>query len=423
MLKGLSRFWIRSLIRAGKVQQTQATKLIKNLLVKPKSKSKIKDRPATKLNTKLNTTPRTTASFKPGTAATRPATTSRTQKSAKPSSSGKWLTSYYSSIENNTVLPLRRMSYCLYLPTDFPKVTLATPAQSWPLIVMLHGCEQTASAFSQGTRMNQLAETKGYAVLYPQQSLRSHPNRCWRWYDKASQDGGGDVTMIVGMIEKVARQYAIDRTRIYLCGMSAGAAMANIVALNHPDLIAAIGLHSGPVFGAGHNPISAYGVMQHGAGSRVKSAIAEVQRRAPAFPGMPTILIHGQDDKTVRPVNQAQLAQQSLLLNHLAPDSGIPIVAKAAGKPGSRHRGHAYDIADFYLRKNLLLRVARIMQLEHAWSGGDASLPFNSAAGPDASKMMLDFFSKHRRLDTSQVSAKAADNKTDNKTDNTVQRK
>ncbi len=267
-----------------------------------------------------------------------------------------------------------------------------------PLIVMLHGCEQTATQFSQGTRMNQLAEQKKYAVLYPEQSLRSHPNRCWKWYDKATQDGGGDVKIIVGMIEKVAEKYPIDMTRIYICGISAGAAMADIVALNHPHLIAALGIHSGPMFGAGHSMMGAYGVMQHGASNRVASAIAEVLHKAPGFPGMPTILIQGQGDKIVRPINQAQLVQQCLLLNRMAAECAVPVVIKPAGRVGSRNPGRAYETGDFYLGKKLMLRVAQITRLEHAWSGGDGSLAFNSQSGPDASKMMLTFFARHRRI-------------------------
>ncbi|NMM36902.1 MAG: PHB depolymerase family esterase [Glaciimonas sp.] len=395
MLKGLSRLWLSGLARAGKVQQSQAAKLFKSMLIKPKPKVKRKSK----------TIQRPSAAP----ANTRAASKARVLEApANPKTDagsnqlpGKLLASYYSPLaDDGMLLPLRRMRYYLYLPDRFP-AQLARDHQekkTWPLIVMLHGCEQTAPEFSQGTGMNQRAGKKGYAVLYPEQSLRSHRHRCWKWYDKATQDGDGDVKMIVGMIEKVAEKYPIDRTRIYICGISAGAAMANIVALNHPQLIAAVGLHSGPMFGAGHSLIGAYGVMQHGANNRVGTAIAEVLHKHPEFPAMPTILIQGQGDKIVRPINQTQLVQQTLLLNRLAAESAVPVVAKPAGRVGSRNPGRAYEIGDFYLRKKLLLRVARIAHLEHAWSGGDGSLAFNSPSGPDASKMMLEFFARHRRL-------------------------
>jgi poly(3-hydroxybutyrate) depolymerase len=124
---------------------------------------------------------------------------------------------------------------------------------------------------------------------------------------------------------------------------------------------------------------------------RADLAAREVLLRQPQFPGMPAILIQGQGDSVVRPINQVQLARQSLLLNGLA--DAAKITEKPQGRGGSRN---AHRLHDFYAGRKLL-RVARIEQLEHAWSGGDASLAYNAKAGPDASKMMLDFFSRHQR--------------------------
>nr|WP_307729526.1 PHB depolymerase family esterase [Pseudoduganella violacea] len=305
---------------------------------------------------------------------------------AEPVAPGRWLTAYH-PIPAQAGLPPRRMSYWLYLPHRAP------PDARLPLLVMLHGCHQTATQFAQGTRMNWLAEQKGYAVLYPQQLLSSHSQRCWKWYDKATQEGGGDTALLADIVERIVAQHPIDRRRVYVCGISAGAGMANILALNHPELFAAVGLHSGPVFGGGHSRIGALGVMQHGAGPRGELAIRELLARRPAFPRMPAILIQGEGDNVVRPVNQQQLVQQSLLLNGLPLQTPVKTVLKAGR--GNRHNAHR--IQDFYVGRKLLLRVASVDALDHAWSGGDASLAFNAAAGPDASKMMLDFFGRHRR--------------------------
>ncbi len=279
------------------------------------------------------------------------------------------------------------MRYWLYLP-DKP-----APASGLPLLVMLHGCDQSATLFAQGTRMNQWAEKKGYAVLYPQQSASAHPHRCWKWYDRATQRGGGDVCLIAGLVQNVTEIYPIDRSRMYICGMSAGAGMANIVALHHPSLFAALGLHSGPLFGAGHSAVGAMGVMQRGAVHRVDSAIEEVLLERPGFPGMPTMLIQGAGDTVVRPVNQSHLARQAMLLNRLPPGGA----AASAVKAGNR-RVNPHSIHDVYDGRKLMLRVAHIEALEHAWSGGDARLSYNCGAGPDASRMLLDFFARHRRL-------------------------
>ncbi|NVM75504.1 poly(hydroxyalkanoate) depolymerase family esterase [Duganella sp. SG902] len=337
---------LRSLIRAG----TRTAKLIAAATTPPKPKRK-----RAAASPSASTSPR----------AARPSR-------AAPSTiaPGKWLSSHVPTATG------QRMRYWLYLPNGF--------AQPEGLIVMLHGCHQTATQFAQGTGMNLRADKAGYAVLYPQQLTSHQAQRCWKWYDRATQAGGGDVPTIIGMIHKVLSEYPINRRRIYVAGISAGAGMANILALNHPTLFAAMGLHSGPVFGAAQNPLTGIGIMHHGAGLRADTAAHEILQRQPQFPGMPAILIQGEADTVVRPVNQLQLMRQSLLLNRLAGP------AKITHNPRSR-------LHDFYVGRKLMLRIVQIEDLEHAWSGGDPTLPFNAKAGPNASKLMLEFFARHQR--------------------------
>ena len=363
---------LRSLVRSGK----RMTKLLVAATAPPKPKTTRKRKPAA-----AAAAPRPAVRRAASASAASVATPSAADVRIPPSP-GKWLASHLTAYGH-------RMSYWLYIPKNIPEPALR---QGLPLLVMLHGCRQTATQFAQGTRMNHWAEQMGYAVLYPQQLVSTHAQRCWKWYDRATQEGGGDVPMIVGIVTKVLTEYSIDRSRIYIAGISAGAGMANIVALNHPRMFAAVGMHSGPVYGAGHNTLGALGVMQHGAGMRADVAAREVLLRQPGFPGMPAILIQGEGDNVVRPINQVQLARQSLLLNGLA--DAAKITDKPQGRGGSRN---AHRLHDFYAGRKLLLRVARIEQLEHAWSGGDPTLAYNAKAGPDASQMMLDFFSRHQR--------------------------
>lgn len=410
MVKSVTSLWLRGLVRAGKAQQRTATRLVKQMgllgtppkvkaRVSPKPQSKPQPQPTAAAKTKAQPTPQprlwaasAMGQAKPAGPAAAPR--ARAKAASNQPLPGKWLAAHYLPMELGAIAG-RGMNYWLYVPARVPSVTARL--RGWPLVVMLHGCEQTATQFAQGTRMNRLAEQKGFAVLYPQQSLSAHAHRCWKWYDKATQEGGGDVRLIVGIIEQVAGRYAIDRSRIYIGGISAGAAMANIVALNHPQLIAAVGLHSGPVFGAGHNALGALGVMQHGASLRADAAIADILADQPSFPAMPTILIQGEGDKVVRPINQSQLQRQGLLLNRMPANSAVSVVLKPAGRAGGRNPANAHQIRDFQVGKKVLLRVARIEKLEHAWSGGDPTLAFNAKAGPSASKMMLEFFARHRR--------------------------
>jgi poly(hydroxyalkanoate) depolymerase family esterase len=378
MAKGLTGLWLRGLARAAKAQQARNKKMLKSVLAPPKPK-RAKKAPSSKGVRR----PVSAKSSSSG-----PATPSRKQaRGSTPTLPGKWLRSYYSSTDAGAV-PGRRMSYWLYLPST-------SPAEPMPLLVMLHGCQQTATQFADGTRMNQLAEEKGFVVLYPQQSLRGHPNRCWHWYERNTQQGGDDVKLIVGIIDKVVGSRAVDPRRVYVAGLSAGAAMANIIALNHPHMIAAVGLHSGTIFGAGHSRLGALSVMQLGSSRSPLPAIDEAANRSTPFPLMPAILIHGQQDSVVRPINLTQLTHQFSHLNGLRAEEQRPQVLKRA-QSGSK-TAHAYRLRDFYAGKTLVLRECEVESLDHAWSGGDCTLKFNDCNGPDASRMMWDFFVRHRR--------------------------
>jgi poly(hydroxyalkanoate) depolymerase family esterase len=420
----VATLWLRSLARVGKAQRRTinnlfspllgqiaakpgavvATRTVRKNTLKARAKPKSVLKPALKVKTGLKSLVKVKAALK---AQARPAVRTRPRNAPLP---GKWLTDHYRLPQLGALAghPMAQpMSYWLYLPD---KVAAAAKQGGLPLIVMLHGCGQSATQFAQGTGMNRLAEQRGYAVLYPQQSLTSHVHRCWKWYDKATQQGGGDVALIVGIILQVVEKHGFDRSRIYIAGVSAGAAMADIVALNHPELIAAVGLHSGPVFGGGHSTLGALDLMQHGDPAGSEDAIADILARQPEFPAMPKILIQGMQDKVVAPINQRQLLEQGLQLNRLASDMPSSTQVTPATVAGSRKPANGYATSDYRAAQDVepnsklkpagevLLRVTRIEHLDHAWSGGDASLPFNEKAGPDASKMMLDFFALQQRL-------------------------
>ena len=360
MLKGLSRLWWRGVKQIGKAQKRQNKNLMKSLLALPAKPPK--PRAATKIAVaKKAAFIKKAVVAKKSFAAKKNPPRIRTMPDRL---AGRWLSSYYNSYTDDATLPARRMQYWLYLPQR-------ETTSGLPLLVMLHGCDQTAVEFAQGSRMNRLAEEKGFAVLYPQQSLKSHPQRCWPWYELAVQEGGGEVGMIAGCIDKVLQQHGLDMSRVYVAGLSAGAAVAHILALTFPNGFAAVGLHSGPVFGAGHSRMGAYAVMQ---GGSVQAGNHAMEKFA-GLPVMPAILLQGGADKVVRPVNQMQLADQFRTLNHLGPESAVPVVRKAGGN------GNACEIRDFRVGRRLLLRVCEIDGLGHAWSGGDAGFNTMKAMG------------------------------------------
>jgi poly(hydroxyalkanoate) depolymerase family esterase len=172
-----------------------------------------------------------------------------------------------------------------------------------PLLVMLHGCLQDPDDFALGTRMNAIAEEHGIFVLYPEQSEAANHTRCWNWFDAAHQRRDqGEPSLIAGMTREMIRSHDIDASRVYIAGLSAGGAMAAIMAANYPDLYSAVGIHSGVPYGAVQNLPTALALMKNGAtpGARLPSK------------HIPLIVFHGDQDLMVNPRNAAQLVSQWL---------------------------------------------------------------------------------------------------------------
>lgn len=366
MARSLSTLWIKSLTRIAKTQQK---KLVRGLTA------------VTKKATKAAVI-KALAPAKP----MPPKVAKHSAKSAPVTAlPGSWTRSFHASPTG------QRMTYWLYLPLR----DKAQAHKPLPLVVMLHGCTQTAPEFAQGSRMNALAQRKGFAVLYPQQLGTIDANRCWQWYQRATQNGGGEAALVVGLVTQVVAKLGMDASRVYLAGISAGAALAQIIALRYPFRIAAVGLHSAPVFGTADSRMTAFGAMQAGGGTHVAQAV-QATVDGGGFPHMPAIILHGDADKVVRIVNQQQVAQQFFRVNAIA--DLIPITSHTPARPKGRSPRHAFQTQDYLLGRKPIVSVCRIAGLDHAWSGGDGSLRFNDSVGPDASTLMWAFFAKHRRL-------------------------
>lgn len=259
--------------------------------------------------------------------------------------------------------------YKVYVPSGYT-------GQALPLVVMLHGCTQDPDDFATGTRMNALAEAQTFLVAYPAQSQSAHMQRCWNWYAAGDQmREGGEPELLAGIARAVVAEFSADPTRVYAAGLSAGGAAAAILAATYPDLFAAVGIHSGLACGAARDLPSALAAMKGQAGP------ARTNPRA-----VPTIVFHGDGDRTVHPANGDQVMAQA----GVAP--GLTETVTRDTSPG----GIAYTRT---VRSDAGGRAVqeqwRLHGAGHAWSGGSPAGSYTEPRGPDASRAMLRFFLSH----------------------------
>jgi poly(hydroxyalkanoate) depolymerase family esterase len=237
--------------------------------------------------------------------------------------------------------------YRLYVPTTY------TGEKPVPLVLMLHGCTQDPDDLAAGTRMNARAEAEGFLVAYPEQTATEHPQKCWSWYDPAHQErGSGEPEILAGITRRVMETHRVDRSRVSVAGISAGGAMALVLAAAYPELYTAAAVHSALPYRAARGVQQALQVMKSGG-------------EPPPLPGraVPLLVVHGAEDAVVHPVNATQLVRQ-----WTAAGGERPVVEEWI-VPG----------------------------VGHAWSGGAPEGSYTDPRGPDATARIVRFLLSHAR--------------------------
>jgi poly(hydroxyalkanoate) depolymerase family esterase len=265
-----------------------------------------------------------------------------------------------------------------------------------PLVLMLHGCTQDAETFAAATGMDAVADRHGFVVAYPEQDRGANPQGCWNWFEPSHQArGAGEPARLAGVVGAVAAQHPIDRRRVFVAGMSAGGAMAAVLAATHPDVFAAVAMHSGLAYRSATSMGEAFGAMARGGpdparrGAEVHAAMGARARI------VPSLVVHGDADRTVAPVNGRQALEAAMAVNRLAGAraAGLDPERPSVTARGRVDGGHAYVLRAWNDDAAVPLHAHLAVEgLGHAWSGGKAGGSFTDPRGPDAGEAIWRFF-------------------------------
>ncbi|WP_375263610.1 alpha/beta hydrolase family esterase [Palleronia sp.] len=249
--------------------------------------------------------------------------------------------------------PAGSRDYRLFMPSPREGVPVG-------LVLMLHGCTQSPEDFALGTKMDLAAEAAGFVVAYPGQTGAHNMQSCWNWFRPEDQGRDrGEPAILASLATSLAERFDL-KGRVHVAGLSAGGAMAAVLAETHPDVFSAAGIHSGLPAGAAQDIPSAFAAMQGQAGGRA--------------PKLPVIVFHGTADNTVSDRNARTLI----------PGSGVETSHTASGRSWTRLTAE---------RSELWL----VEGAGHAWFGGDPAGSYADPAGPAASAEMLRFFADQAR--------------------------
>ncbi|MBT1159441.1 PHB depolymerase family esterase [Aminobacter anthyllidis] len=180
-----------------------------------------------------------------------------------------------------------------YLPENLPGTA--------PLVIVLHGCTQTAAGYNSGAGWSDLADREGFALLFPEQQRTNNANLCFNWFEPGDMNrNGGEPLSIRQMIEAMVMAHGLDRNRIFITGLSAGGAMTSVMLATYPEVFAGGAIIAGLPFGTANSIPTAFDRMR-GHGGPSEARLQQLLRAASPHTGpWPTLSVwHGSADQIV----------------------------------------------------------------------------------------------------------------------------
>lgn len=223
-------------------------------------------------------------------------------------------------------------------PGNLAMKLFASPAlpERAPLVVVLHGCTQTAEGYAAGAGWLALAERYGFAVLCPEQSRSNNPNLCFNWFQADdTARSAGEAASIHAMVQWSLDHYGVDRDQVFVTGLSAGGAMTAVMLATYPEVFAGGAVIAGLAYGSANSIPEAFGAMTQ-ASNRTGADWGDRVRDTSTHRGpWPTISIwHGTGDATVRPTAGEALLKQWLDVHEI----------RGGPEPAATSDGRSYEV-------------------------------------------------------------------------------
>lgn len=252
-------------------------------------------------------------------------------------------------------------AYGLYTPAGLADTAVA------PLIVVLHGCRQRALGFAYASGWTDVADRLRVRLLCPDQRRLANLFRCWNWFQPAAQRGQGELDVVIAMIDDAATLVNVDTNAVAAVGLSAGGALAALLAFHHPGRFSAVAAVASPPLLGSLGTQNPQGVMRRGLALSPLLALGASHTACSPF-----AVVHGAADQVVHPRCAEQLLAQAIESNRRA---GILVDKVAADGPAGT------SIVDYRGEGQLRLRYIEVAGLGHMWTGGPGGHPYCERGG------------------------------------------
>lgn len=302
---------------------------------------------------------------------------------------GTWKASSYDGIYG-------KRNYKVYIPNTLKKNS------KFPVVIMLHGCQQNAEDFAKGTRIEKWADKNKFIALFPEQNSAFNSFRCWNWIIPGNNSRMGESQVIIQMLDTVLKEHNGDNERVFAVGMSAGGSMVSILGNCYPERFKALASHDGSQFYSSYFGLDFTEIVLNGASvpalvsaSYGNSCSSSVTNRPNK---MPIIIFHGMKSPLMSPTHAVQVESEFIAFNDYL-DNGVKdnsffLEKGVLNIPASDVYGY-----NLFTTTNtdheVLIERYMIDDLTHGWSGGVKDMPYNDPKGPDASALIFKFFRKN----------------------------